>query len=660
MSLILLMTLLALGSLGPPGLLIAAAWRSSWPGARPSEIALAVGVSLPLLCLLEVYALGWLPVHRPLDWLPWLHALIALGSLAVVLAPRDPMRARAAAGWCFAGLTEFRSALARRPAARLLIVLGVALHLAVLLLAAFSAQWGGDAADYHLPQALQPWQDGRLGPVHASLVWADSYPRAGALLKFWLMALTRSDAAFNLSSYAMSWLFLLAACVAGRRLGLTRAASGVAAAAIPSAPIFSLLCTIGYVDLDFAAVLLAMAAFALPQRRTPLRAWGGPSLVACLLALVLAWWIKFAACAPIGLILLYRLGATLALRAPWPARRRAALILCSASAAALLIGSIPYIRAWIIYGTPTWPVELKLGPITFFEGPWPTAAVAPGHEHRLERFGIMWTNWFTPLNADSPGSLGPLFTVILLAPMLGVLVYAWGRRQRARGWPLAAILLLGILFLPQLHVPRYALYVLALGALPAAGLCFSRPGRWTTACLTVASGLVLLNTFLFGRALLATLHLDPSAADLANVSLLGTHRNRPLAIAHGTPDPRSPRLPALRAAWARVRPGETLVAAVICPTFYLYDLDYTIRVEHRPARPWPFGFEPLANLDHGRNEAPAWAARLRDERVAAVMVYAGSAEDRALASPSSGYERIYEQPPSAGAPIRVYARTPVP
>jgi hypothetical protein len=106
-----------------------------------------------------------------------------------------------------------------------------------------------------------------------------------------------------------------------------------------------------------------------------------------------------------------------------------------------------------------------------------------------------------------------------------------------------------------------------------------------------------------------------------------------------------------------MRDGETLVAAVDGMSALLYDYQYRYRVEHRPARPWPFGFPAACNLDYGIAEAPAWLAGLLRDNIATAIVYTNSAEERALREAGSGYQCVYEQIANEKVcGIRIYRR----
>lgn len=696
MLLVLLCLAAAAASLVPPGLVALGLWCRAWPRARKSELVLAACLTLPALCLAEVYALGWLPIHRPFDWLRWVHSAVVFASLAVLLSSwrrRSTLANQERPGSAPLGAAALGVLIDIRHAARRLnlsapvratLLTGAILCTAMFAWAVWAAQWSdGDGPIYHLPQALQPWQDGRLGTVHAAAPWADSFVRSGALLKFWLFAISGTDAAFNAASCGMALIFLLGTYVAGRNLGLGREGSLLAAALVPSGPIFGYLCGVAYVDIDWAACVVTSFAFALPGCRnraakpsSSARSSTWPRLLACGLGLVLAWWIKFFACVPLAGIIGYTV-----VTSAWSRGARAGKAVPNRAGApgiggtlawaaiTLALGSIPYVRVYLEHGNPVWPVRLPLGPVVLFDGPLGDRVVGGGHDNALERFSAAWMHWFFPIDGDTPGSTGPLFALLCLVPLFSTLLWAWRGRAALRGWPLVSVLFALVLVVPRLHIPRFSIFVLALGALVAIALWRAMPrssaGRDVRGALAiVALALIGFNAALFWRTAERITILDSGSAGSEPVSnqsstplsFFGWHRNRPAAMAMVPAVAGWPTHATRMAAWAATPPGETIITAVAGHTFYMYDLDYTIRVEHRPAAPWPVDFDPVANLSHGESSAAAWLESLQRDRIATVLVYKGSVEDRTLATDSSGFRLAHSQPPTQGPVIVVYTR----
>lgn len=648
---VLLRLILLAGLTLPAWALLVCIWRWAWPSARRSERWLAAAVSLALLALAEVGALGYLPasaVARPLDHLLWLH-LAVLGVLALSAARcRRAMRGQEPPSWSDDEDEPRIAALAW------IATLGLVFHAAVGGYAAWNVHWLADALHYHVPQVLQPWQDGRLGHVWAEAVWADSYPRAASLLKFWSMRLSGTDAAINIVSWWWGWVFVLAVYVSGRRLGLSRQWSLAAAGMAPTAPIFALLGTIGYADLDMAACVAAGVAFAVPRRE---EAWDRGAMSACLAALMLALWMKFGSSMAVAAVVAVRSAGLLKFRAAAGVRgdAPARLGMFAASGVVMLAAAAgPYVQTWMRYGSPVWPIRLELFGMCLFDGPHTIASLTPGHGDYLQRFSQQWTSWFNELTPDSFGNLGPLFGVLMVGPMLaGVVAAAVARKT---GWLTLASLVVVVLAGPQLHAARYALYVLVPGCLFAAwagGMIRDR--AWTTGLGALAFALQAGNCALLVRGVVQDQQtLAANAADAGEHSLMTARRNGVWIDAQTVRgDPRWPTAETRRVVRAMVPKGGLLISAVHGPTTLLHNAEFSYRVEHLPAAPWPLDFDVTQRPGYGLSNTPAWmrVALLAD----AVLAYRGSAEDWAMQQRRDWFELAFEQDARSGpAVIRLY------
>lgn len=627
-------------------------WRKRWERAPSSDCLLAAAVCLPLLLIGEIITLGSIPFGHPLRIL-WLTQLLLSGlavwiiykQRATFLTVLRQAASGAADGWRTASWVQ-RSALA----------VGLLTQLTSLVFGAWSAPWPWDEFSYHIPQAVQPYQDGRLGPVQANLTAADSYPRGAELLFYWTLQLTHSDAGFHPVNATFGFVFILATYVAAMRLGLGRGWAWLAAGIVPTTPIFWYLGTIGYIDLSVAGAVAAFAALALPERDRP---WSWGSCVAMLLAGILAMWMKFTPVLVLGLIgtcrVLLTVGqwALAVLRgAARPRPGPAPLIAASLLAASL--AAIPYVRSWAKYGNPIFPVKVSIGSRVLFDGEVGVGDIGGAYSMPLlQRYSTYWCGWwYTPLSPDSPGSLGPLFSLAMLA---AVLICSLGElRLRRRGWLMVIASFWLFVFAPQYHLNRYSLYIL----LPAA-LCIARLGKalisaelggsWAFAVLLLAG----VNLHVLGTQLYEGIRWQKSVG----LPLLTEARNRPLVDRLQHSGPTEPTPETRRELYRLMRDGETLVTAVDGLQGLFYDYKYRYRVEHRPARPWPVRRRGL-DLNHGAAEAPAWLASLQRDRVEAAMVYADSAEDSVLQPANSGYHLVYEQPPEKeGRAFRIYRRS---
>ncbi|MCW5764683.1 MAG: hypothetical protein KIT68_01740 [Phycisphaeraceae bacterium] len=615
-----------------------------WPGLTASERALAGALLLALLVLAEVGCLGYLPaaiVARPLDLLPWLHVAVVAGLAWIALRRTGAVPPAAPPA---GAATQIGASLAVRP----LVLLAAAWYAVLGFYAAWNVDWLADATLYHVPQVLQPWQDGRLGPVHASVVWADSYPRAASLLKFWAMRVSGTDAAINIVSWWWGGVFMLAVCVAGRRLGMARTAGLLAAALVPTAPIFGLLTGIGYADLDVSACVAACLAFAVPRAGED---WSRSALAPCLAGGVLALWMKFSACLVVGLVLAFRLA--IAGRGSRQPLGRFALL----AGVAVLAAACPYLVTWMRYGSPVWPIRLEVVGWTIFDGPHPMGTLTPGHAEVVQRFAQQWTGWFAELTPDSFGNQGPLFGVLLAPAMLAGVAAAVV--TRSAGWLLMALAVLSVFVGPQMHAGRYGLHVLMPASLFACWLGVSVPDRaWRTGLAALVGLLMLGNIALLARGLVQQQERLHAATEPHGQSPWTSRRNGVWLDSSAGPEPRWPGAEARAAARESTPDGGLLISAVHGATTLLHNARYTYRVEHRPAAAWPIDLDKTRSPAFGSESIGAWVRMLRELGADTVLVYAGSCEDDALRTLGSGFALCHQDRSAAPTSVRVYRRSP--
>jgi hypothetical protein len=427
---------------------------------------LAALICVPIVLIVEIAALGSIPYGRPLRWLTWVQVLLAVAAGWLAWRQR---RALADA------LTQMKTGLGTgwresNWAQRGALPLGLLVQLTSLAYGAWNVPVAWDELAYHVPQAVQPYQDGRLGPVQANVIWADSYPRGVTLLYYWTLQITHTDAGFHPVNATFGFLFMLAAYVAALRLGLSRGWAWLAAGILPSTPIFWYLGTIGYIDLSVGGALAVMLSMCLPERDGT---WTWGSCVATLLAAILALWMKFPPIAVICVALAFRGmllgGQRLAgwFQAARPRPRPGPVAYTGATVLALGLASIPYLRTWSTYGSPVYPLRLRIGATVLIDGPMDTTRFQRMNDlPLLQRYSAFWSGWYGGLSADAPGSFGPLFTLIMVGAALACLLGELGRWQP--GWLFMVLSFWLVMVLPEHHVPRYAVFI-------SCRPCFAQP-----------------------------------------------------------------------------------------------------------------------------------------------------------------------------------------
>lgn len=485
------------------------AWRQQSSLAE----ALLFGVaSFTVMINAIVVGLSILPIHRPLDWL-WLCELAVLAVTILVLRclggsafygkiTRErctSMRDAAAATWKNLGTTD-RAILA-------FSVVIIAASLAVYSLSGIlTAPLSWDVLSYHIPLAVQPFQDGKLGILQHPLPWVQGYPRGVGNLWFWTLYWTHSDVLFNSVQFLYAIQLLLAVWLFGERLGLTICQQILAVLTTVTMPLFYLLTTTGYTDIAVAASSLTLFflfspgtfwksntnAWCLFAAMTLCQTFTAKVPVTTLVALA----VFLSAC---GILRMLRRANSLlvdqqeisrdhhrhfwaiALTRQILAKLKRAqfgdgaavksagrktigpptLVAC---AAIILLGLFQYIQNTILYSNPIFPLRLTLLGKVVFEGPLDPALFGSGVSSTFGKLPTFTTtkalyatyfDWYTPLTVDSLGSYGPTVGIVCLGFALMCGLGAIARLDVVVGGAFMAGLL--SLWIPASFVPRYGL-----------------------------------------------------------------------------------------------------------------------------------------------------------------------------------------------------------
>jgi hypothetical protein len=614
--------------------------RSGWFSDAP-ERALFALVAAPVVPLVEVLGLSLLPVERPLRLaLPWLHLVVALACAASLLGAR-----RWLAPSVGAGVRRARRVWASLDGAtRIAVVVASAAALLALLHGAWNTGDEHDGALYRMLIAVQPFQDGRVGRVTFPLDdFADAYPRTIELLYSWTMLCTGTTVGFHL----VNWYFLLvlasAAYVLARRAQLRHRLAVLCAALTATTPMPIYLTGVLYNDLPVCALLAAGVAFCAPRRRG---AWRRSDLAGFALAVALGASAKFSVAIGAAVLSTVVLGGLLV----GGRGRRGGVgsgptVLAVAGAA--LVAATPYVRSWVLYGSPLWPLRVEVGPWTVFDGPmapeqlWITAS-GPW----LERWGAAVYKLFQTTSQDANGAFGLLFAVGVV-PAAVVFAARTLRRPSTLG-VLLVCMFWYVALVPVSTNLRYSLHILPVGYVM---LCALLPGRrsagWGRVATPVLLVMLAVNCADYGR----TVVREVGEQLRWGASLTDPVRNRLWYMqfmyvkpgvapkTHGT-------------VHGLVRPGERLVYSVQALGGLLYDPFFTYAIEYRSVE--YFARHNGIAVDEA---AGAWLSSLLDDGIDAVLVYAGSPEDRALGGEASAFGLVYDQPdepPSWRA--RVYRR----
>lgn len=221
-----------------------------------------------------------------------------------------------------------------------------------LAAAALLDTWAWDSLGYHLPIAHDLLQTGTLREVPGHLAYIETYPRFADLFTAGFRVLLGSERFVDVSQVPFLPLLVAAAFRHGRALGVSRAQATAFACAPLAMPIVFLQCATSYVDVAYAALLVAgLGYLALGTRRAH------DVLASLFLGLALAT--KPSAPATLSVALVVTGGLR-----TWRHGPRAALPLFAVGAAIAVLGGKVYLDNALRFGNPVWPIVLHLGPFT--------------------------------------------------------------------------------------------------------------------------------------------------------------------------------------------------------------------------------------------------------------------------------------------------------
>ncbi len=618
-------------------------------GALSSGVERAAAALLPLAPLLlgEILVAQALPWARPLRaGVPILHALVLVVACVVLWRDRGTWVLRANRAIRGSSRYWFRAPIWMRV---VIVAAGASLALAFV----YGAWTHGDEHDggaYREVMALAAFQDGRVRAIEFPYSdFADAYPRTVELLYSWTILCTGRGVGFHLVNWLAHAVASLAMVVGARRLGLRHRDATVAFALFATTPLALFMSGVLYNDLAAAAPCVLAMAFALARRDG---SWGRADLGMVALGLALGAASKFNVAIAAALVALVRVVATPARPTSGPGRAGVGATLLAAGAAA----SIPYIRSWILYASPIWPVRLAIGSREIFpgfltpdrfqigtKGPW---------AHRWARAVY---ELFQNVSQDSNGAFGLVFAIVGV-PALVAATLAPRRPTMAR--VMLVLVAWHVLLIPHATNLRYCFA--SLGAVylvvALAGPRIPRGVLRSVASIAVAA-MILVNAADYARSIARRVATQVTWG----VSLVDPVRNRRW---HERADWLEPGVApeTFAAVQRRMRPGERLVYAVLPITAFLYDPSYRYAIEFRSVDHFVRRTPAGPRRPSGMPEIDAWGTSLHLDGIEGVLVYEGSNHDAWLSNTAHGFRLVYAQrhlPP--GRRVRLYrVREPEP
>lgn len=615
--------------------------------SKLSERILVAITTTVLIMNAEVYLFSVIPTGRPLTFLPVLHTLGLISLITWTIRRR---------GWrpWIDSLHKLRNSVHGALAESGVIVTFLLLFVAGLMLyyflyGAYTITWDWDAVDYHVPMAVQPYQDGRIGRIGSNLPWTDAYPRGVELVWYWTLQWTHSDLLLHPTQLAFGLQLLLATYVLARRSDVKTWAALTASAVIGATPLMSILTTTGNIDIGYGAGVVTMVAFLAPPRdlnQPALRDWLPATLAygqACLIkapilatlfALVIVACFTISQYRHVGVRTLIHWGRS------W---RRAAAF------AIVLLCCHAYITNAIRYANPLYPMAVSVWGLQVLPGPLNSSMLGQGafslmgdvtKMTRLQQYYAAWADIFQPLNLQSLGSPGLVFITVVF---FGFLMFALHALSHRVWWHLTLVLIFGLGFLvPASFLPRYSIPMLVIGVVGA---------HWTFQQLPNH----MLNGFRISLVLLCILACFPGIRAINEIitwikssnggKLLVARRNLitlengQLGIAGMFPTPKT-----IQFLHDHSGPGDTLVWNVRAFHGMLWNRTYSNRViflEGTPNDSFPstsYGRSKLSDVERAK-----WLAAVKQLQPKHILVYVHSAYAKYLQSELNHAYRVAHQ-----------------
>ena len=135
----------------------------------------------------------------------------------------------------------------------------------------------------------------------------------------------------------------------------------------------------------------------------------------------------------------------------------------------LLMGGYWYMKNWVLYNNPVYPMEVSIFGKIFFKGLYKEMIEpVPGIINRLSFFTrpvYVWLEYVEYYLYDSRlGGLGPVW-FILFIPSLGFSLLHAAKNRKYHFLAIAAIVMAGFFLYPRNWTPRYVIFIVGLGAL---------------------------------------------------------------------------------------------------------------------------------------------------------------------------------------------------
>jgi hypothetical protein len=373
---------------------------------------------------------------------------------------------------------------------------------AVVVLAAVALAWRAlialvlpqnayDALAYHLPTIGEWVRTGRVYPTALTrdlcCAW---YPSSGEAWGAWSAPFLHSDRLVGLGQVWTAALLGLAVTLLARSWGSPTWLARVGGALAVLMPVVIAQADTAYVDVTYAAALVAAFAFVAIVAHTERAAMLAPSLL-CGIAIGLAIGVKGTGLAG-GTLCAVALVVVLV----WRHRRAALRPILLAAILALALALPWYLVAWHATGNPLEPYQLQVAGTTIFDGtvsyrhltpPDPQVARVPAVLRPLrswvEDLHVLRGGFRYAPDVRS-GGFGPLFLLVALPALLWLLLARGVRRRDVSVLAVLLVVAVALVLQPYAWWTRFTIPLGAVG-MAAIAVALAALGRRTRTLLLV-------------------------------------------------------------------------------------------------------------------------------------------------------------------------------
>ncbi|MBI5742069.1 MAG: hypothetical protein HZA16_15330 [Nitrospirae bacterium] len=287
-----------------------------------------------------------------------------------------------------------------------------------------------------------------------------------------------------------------------------------------------------------------------------------------------------------------------------------------------LTGGYWYVKNWLVYGNPVYPMEISFFNITLFKGLY-QGIIEPAPEiinnlHPVTRPLYVWLEKVEYYLYDSRlGGLGPLWFILFLPCMVFSIIHSFVKRNY-RFLAVFIIMTSAFLMHPRNWNPRYVIFIAGLGALSfGLALNYFLPERKMLRLIALALAtytvFVSNSPCITPKQIIQFMHLPPSERTIANHAPFNIDLHARQEYGHWT--------------WINrnLQSGETLGYSFE-PLFLapLWNSSYSSRIAYAKSDTY--------------NE---WLKKLTDEKVTYVLVRRNSGEDKWIQGEPEKFKAVF-------------------